>query len=310
MIDFRYHLVSLMAVLVALTIGIVLGAGPLDNPISSNLKGQVDKLSESQAKLSAENKTMKKLVNSREQFIGATGSALVKDTLTGVTVALLATDTANKDDINATQTVLAEAGATTVGIVQLTESYSNPNGAPYRDELAVQVTEHLANKPDEQTGTAKVLAAGLFEALTVTTEQRNELLDLYSTGSSPMIQMTGKPKQPAQAIVLVTARAVQVPAEKAQENENSLDEVRSQMLTELSRAISSASEGSAVIGAAQSNVDELNPIRAAKVPVITIDDIGSVVATYSVPLALSYRGTVKAFGIGIGAEAPYPAIQK
>ena len=37
MIDFRYHLVSLAAVLIALSIGIVLGAGPLNDNIGSTL---------------------------------------------------------------------------------------------------------------------------------------------------------------------------------------------------------------------------------------------------------------------------------
>ncbi|HBO53687.1 MAG TPA: copper transporter, partial [Janibacter terrae] len=44
MIDFRYHLVSLAAVLIALSIGIVLGAGPLNDNIGSTLSGEVTKL--------------------------------------------------------------------------------------------------------------------------------------------------------------------------------------------------------------------------------------------------------------------------
>jgi hypothetical protein len=37
MIDFRYHLVSLVSVFIALAVGIVLGAGPLKDPISEGL---------------------------------------------------------------------------------------------------------------------------------------------------------------------------------------------------------------------------------------------------------------------------------
>ena len=37
MIDFRYHLVSLVSVFLALAVGIVLGAGPLKDPISDGL---------------------------------------------------------------------------------------------------------------------------------------------------------------------------------------------------------------------------------------------------------------------------------
>ena len=45
MIDFRYHLVSLVAVFLALSVGIVLGAGPLkgkiDSGVSSTLTNEV-----------------------------------------------------------------------------------------------------------------------------------------------------------------------------------------------------------------------------------------------------------------------------
>ena len=44
MIDFRYHLVSLISVFLALAVGIVLGAGIVQGPIGSSLQSQVDAL--------------------------------------------------------------------------------------------------------------------------------------------------------------------------------------------------------------------------------------------------------------------------
>ena len=44
MIDFRYHLVSLISVFLALAVGIVLGAGPLKQPIGESLQSQVEGL--------------------------------------------------------------------------------------------------------------------------------------------------------------------------------------------------------------------------------------------------------------------------
>ena len=37
MIDFRYHLVSLISVFLALAVGVVLGAGPLQNSLGTAL---------------------------------------------------------------------------------------------------------------------------------------------------------------------------------------------------------------------------------------------------------------------------------
>ena len=44
MIDFRYHLVSLVSVFLALAVGIVLGAGPLNEPIARGLSQSVQQL--------------------------------------------------------------------------------------------------------------------------------------------------------------------------------------------------------------------------------------------------------------------------
>jgi hypothetical protein len=43
-IDFRYHLVSLVSVFLALAVGIVLGAGPLRESIGDTLTEQVQAL--------------------------------------------------------------------------------------------------------------------------------------------------------------------------------------------------------------------------------------------------------------------------
>ena len=51
MIDFRYHLVSLIAVFLALAVGVVLGAGPLDDPIGQTVESRADALSTSNNEL-------------------------------------------------------------------------------------------------------------------------------------------------------------------------------------------------------------------------------------------------------------------
>ena len=46
MIDFRYHLVSLISVFLALAVGVVLGAGPLQSSLGNALNDQVASLRE------------------------------------------------------------------------------------------------------------------------------------------------------------------------------------------------------------------------------------------------------------------------
>lgn len=60
MVDFRYHLVSLVSVFLALAVGIILGAGPLQNSIGNTLQDQVTELrtSRNEARAQADRKSV------------------------------------------------------------------------------------------------------------------------------------------------------------------------------------------------------------------------------------------------------------
>ena len=47
MIDFRYHLVSIIGIFLALAVGIVLGTTALNGPVLDDLRGRIDDLSAS-----------------------------------------------------------------------------------------------------------------------------------------------------------------------------------------------------------------------------------------------------------------------
>ena len=51
MIDFRYHLVSIVSIFMALAVGIVLGAGPLKEDIGNTLTSEVKNLRADKAAL-------------------------------------------------------------------------------------------------------------------------------------------------------------------------------------------------------------------------------------------------------------------
>ena len=55
MVNFRYHIVSLTAVFVALCLGVVLGAGPLQSRISSGLASKATTASSDEALAQAQN---------------------------------------------------------------------------------------------------------------------------------------------------------------------------------------------------------------------------------------------------------------
>lgn len=111
MIDFRYHLVSLMAVLVALTMGVVLGAGPLQGKISDTLSGQVTALSKQQTELRQANEDLVKQANSSNEYIGVLGRKVTPGTMTGRKVAVVRMPGVSDEAVNGINAQLKMAGA-------------------------------------------------------------------------------------------------------------------------------------------------------------------------------------------------------
>ena len=90
MIDFRYHLVSLIAVFLALALGIVLGAGPLNQPLGDQLTGQVEELRDDRDRLRTDLEVSRVETENRDAFIDEIAPAALGSRLEGRTVAVIA----------------------------------------------------------------------------------------------------------------------------------------------------------------------------------------------------------------------------
>lgn len=135
MIDFRYHLVSIISVFMALAVGIVLGAGPLKGEISDTLTQEVTQLREDRTDLRAELEAVRKNAATRDDFTADARARLVGGTLTGSTVALVMLPSADADDVTAVTEALAAAGATVVSRTTVEDSW-----VPKDDDAAAAIT--------------------------------------------------------------------------------------------------------------------------------------------------------------------------
>jgi len=70
-IDFRYHLVSIVSIFMALAVGIVLGAGPLKEDIGNTLTSEVKNLRADKASLRSQLDAAEKGSAARDEFTSA-----------------------------------------------------------------------------------------------------------------------------------------------------------------------------------------------------------------------------------------------
>jgi hypothetical protein len=122
LIDFRYHVVSIVAVFLALTVGLVIGSSylskvaydELNNQLAS-LRGQNQTLHGTQSELSAQ-------VRDRDSLIAALGPDAVAGKLTGHSVAVVMLPGADSASGDALADLLSKAGAEVTGEVTLKSS--------------------------------------------------------------------------------------------------------------------------------------------------------------------------------------------
>src|SRR5687768_80757 len=97
MIDFRYHVVSIIAVFLALGTGIVLGSTALDRPIIEDLKRRTEGLSEDKREQQEQILELKSREARARDFAVGVGAVVLPGRLTGQRVSVVMAPTASED---------------------------------------------------------------------------------------------------------------------------------------------------------------------------------------------------------------------
>jgi hypothetical protein len=120
--DFRYHLLTLIAVFVALAIGLLLGVAVGDKElVSSASKGLRDDLEERVKDARAESKGLREQLNDRNAYEEQTLPVLIGERLTGRRIAVLFIHESNRDALNPIGQAVRAAGGEFGAVASLRE---------------------------------------------------------------------------------------------------------------------------------------------------------------------------------------------
>ncbi|GAB3959119.1 copper transporter [Micromonospora vulcania] len=145
MINFRYHVVSLTAVFLALAIGLVVGTAALNGPVADSLKQQVTGLRKDNQQWRQQVSNMEKQLTLEEEFAEEMSQVVLPGTLTGRRVLVLSLPN-GRDHTEGVLKKLQLGGATITGRVDLQDKFINPDNNTNLLELAV-----TAARPTAQT---------------------------------------------------------------------------------------------------------------------------------------------------------------
>jgi len=212
-INFRYHVVSLTAVFLALAIGLVVGTAALNGPVADSLKERVNGLSNQNQQMRQAVQSMEKELELEEEFTAQLAEVVLPGTLTGKRVLVVSLPT-GRDHTEGVIRMLQLAGAQ-VSRVDLQDKFINPDNNNNLLELAVTAARPTsaptADLPGNGNGVEKssaLLATVLLDrapgAAPVSEADRRAVLAAYTNANYLTTDdpVTGS----AEAVVLVSGQ--------------------------------------------------------------------------------------------------------
>ena len=225
MISFRYHLVSIIAVFLALALGIIVGASGLRGPVLDDLHKQVSTLKGENSKLRGQNDQLTQQFNNADRFASTYASKILKDTLTGHTVAVISAPGASSI-AKGIRTAVERGGGTVTTQLSINPAWAEPSHA---DALIRFVTgsAHPAGLAYPDSTDAPTLGAVLLSYALSGKGGENSLLTV-ARGLSQLglVSVSDNPKvpRPAQLVVLVTSGTYPAKDERSQAMLNMITE--------------------------------------------------------------------------------------
>jgi len=135
-IDFRYHLVSIISVFLALAVGIVLGAGPLQANLGDQLNDQVAALRTEKQGLNDRLATSEKLVDASDEYATAVQQRVVGGRLTGRRAVVVVLPAADGTMVTNLEEVVRQSGASLTGTLSIGPDWFDAGRAAERDQAA------------------------------------------------------------------------------------------------------------------------------------------------------------------------------
>jgi hypothetical protein len=179
MINFRFHVVSLIAIFLALALGVVIGAGVIDRGVVDALNTRLDTVERNSDRIKSENGDLRDRNTQLSAMIGYLQPFAVDGRLTGNEIGVVAVRGIDDDSVSKLVTALQQGGARVRGTLWLEDKWSlsdDDDVKALQDALGTTTKNKTALRAEGY----KQLAARL--ASPVTSGERDLLAELEQAG--------------------------------------------------------------------------------------------------------------------------------
>jgi hypothetical protein len=311
MVDFRYHLVSIIAVFLALAVGIVVGTAALNGPVLDRLRSSIDDLSADKRSLQADVRDAEQQIGASDEFAALVGPEVLGDALADERVLLVTTPATPDGLAEQLRPVLEQAGASVTGELEVLPALADPQNRAVVQDLVAEV---LPAGVDLPSGEAVPQAAALLAAaLTTDGDSGVDAADgqavVSAFGEADLAAFTGEGDTLRSATL-----AVVLTGPAPEQDLNEAEEQQVEALLAVAAALDERSRGAVLAGASRS-AEERGTVRALREngtvssQVSGVDNVDRGVGRVAVVRALAEQldGGVGQYGAGPGSTGPLPA---
>lgn len=217
MIDFKYHVVSLISVFLAIALGIVIGTTALNGGIVTNLQSNVSSLSEDKRSLEGRVTSLTGALESNSEFDAAVAPQLVDQTMAGQSfIVLTVGDNVTAELRDPVITMLQESDAQNTGAISINNSYTDEGQQDALLSFAADNVPPGVQVPatsDAATVVGSLLAAMLVPGADGAGQPGASVTTVLSgLGGLGVLSLDSTDITPSRNIVIVTSGATPDPA--------------------------------------------------------------------------------------------------
>jgi len=218
-IDFRYHLVSIVAVFLALAIGIVLGAAELQGPTYNLLNGTTAKLQNELGQANSQRNMAQEQANAGDAYAEAVESQVLHNLLVGQKLLIVTEPGAQGSVVSGITSAANDAGAEVTGQIDLQAKFFDTSDTTQDslNQINLDVASHagitLDNSETYQQQAAQVIASEILTKSPGTSNgiatggagQDTEAATMLSAYAyAGFLTTSGQPSAPATLAVVIT----------------------------------------------------------------------------------------------------------
>jgi hypothetical protein len=319
-VDFRYHLVSILAVFLALAVGIVLGTSTIDKVVLDDLRQRVDNLTDSNEGRRVENAALTKQLKDDGEFAKAVLPVVVAGRLAGQRVIVVSAPGADKGATDGVGEAVVKAGGTVAGRLQVQDKLADPAAQSEIDDLM----NDPAVLPDglQLPSGSPVERAAAVVAAVVATQSGDSSRPSSSATPGPqaqavfsafkeagLLRVVGDPPLPASLFVVVAPEPPATATPEADAKVAATNEVVAALADKARAVVVAAPAGGAEPGGVVAAVRRDGTLSAE---VSSVDGADTSIGQVAVVFALveRTRGGFGHYGTGPAADGPLPDIAK